>query len=129
MVWNAYRDKLKKFFFIEKDNHAIETLKKNIDKLKLNNKSEIYFNDVFKVIEKKNVFNFKFNLIFCDPPFKDLDLQKLILLISDKNLLQKDGIIILHRNKNTIDKLPNCFNTIEARNYGISKIIFGNLLS
>ena len=75
---------VKKVFFVEKDNYAIKILEKNIDKLKLKNKSEIYFNDVYQVIGKQNVFNYKFDLIFCDPPFKDLDLKKLIQLIADK---------------------------------------------
>ena len=45
-----------------------------------------------------------------------------------KNLLHKNGIIVLHRNKNTKEKLPDFFSTIEERLYGISKIIFGKFL-
>ena len=46
-----------------------------------------------------------------------------------KNLLQKNGIIILHRNKSTKEKLPDCLKSVDERIYGISKIIFGKLLS
>ena len=46
-----------------------------------------------------------------------------------KNLLNKDGIIILHRNKTTKEKLPNFFKILDERVYGISKIIFGKILS
>jgi len=42
--------------------------------------------------------------------------------------LKKNGIIILHRNKSTIEKLPDNFELIDERQYGISKIIFGRLL-
>jgi len=45
------------------------------------------------------------------------------------NLLNKNGIIILHRSKATKEKLPNYFKVIEERVYGISKIIFGKFLS
>jgi len=43
--------------------------------------------------------------------------------------LSKNGIIILHRNKNTKEKLPNYFKVVDERKYGISKIIFGKFLS
>ena len=85
-------------------------------------------NDVFKLIEKEKVFESKFDLIFCDPPFKDKDIEKLINLIFKNNILSKNGIIILHRNKNTKERLPNYFKIMDERIYGVSKIIFGNFL-
>ena len=107
---------------------AIENLKKNIEKLKVKNKTNIFFSDIFKLIEKKNISELKFDIIFCDPPFKDKNIKKLIELIFNKNLLNKNGIIILHRRKTTKEKLPNYFEIVEERTYGISKIIFGKFL-
>jgi len=115
--------------FIEKKKDAIEILEKNIEKLKVKNKIKIFFNDIFELIEKQNTFKLKFDLIFCDPPFKDTNIKKLIELIFNKNLLRKNGIIILHRNKTTEEKLPNFFSVLDDRIYGVSKIIFGQLLS
>ena len=88
----------------------------------------MYFDDIFKLIEKKNIFTSKFDLIFCDPPFKDTNIEKLIELVFYKKLLNKNGIIILHRNKVVREKLPNCVEVIEERTYGISKIIFAQIL-
>ena len=119
----------KSVFFIEKKKDAIEILEKNIEKLKVKNKIKIFFNDIFELIEKQNTFKSKFDLIFCDPPFKNTNIEKLIELIFNKNLLNKSGIIILHRNKTTKEKLPDYFKVIDERTYGISKIIFGKLLS
>jgi len=115
--------------FIEKKRDAIEILEKNIEKLKVKNKIKIFFNDIFELIEKQNIFKSKFDLIFCDPPFKDTNIEKLIELICNNNLLNKNGIIILHRNKTAKEKLPNYFKIVDERIYGISKIIFGKLLS
>ena len=115
--------------FIEKKKDAIEILEKNIKKLKVKNKIKIFFNDIFELIEKQNTFKSKFDLIFCDPPFKNTNIEKLIELIFNKNLLNKNGIIILHRRKTTKEKLPNYFEIVEERTYGISKIIFGKFLS
>ena len=119
----------RKVYFIEQDKSAIKILEKNINKLNLKEKTKIFFGDVFDLIKKQNFFNFQFNLIFCDPPFKNKDSDKLISLIFNKKLLQKNGIIILHRNKNITENFPAYFKLIDERRYGISKIIFGIFIS
>jgi len=118
----------KRVCFIEKRKNAVKILEKNIKKLKVKKKIKVFFDDIFELIKKQNISKTKFDLIFCDPPFKDTNIEKLIELIFNKNLLNKNGIIILHRNKTTEEKLPNYFKIIDERVYGISKIIFGRLL-
>jgi len=44
-------------------------------------------------------------------------------------MLKKNGIIVVHREKSTVDSFPNYFEIIEKRVYGLSKIIFGKFLS
>ena len=123
-----------KAVFIEKEKEAIKILEKNIEKLKVKNKTKIFSGDVFHIIKKhdKTLFdwlhNMKFDLIFCDPPFKDININDLIELIITKDLLKKNGIIILHRHKNTKEKLTIYFKVIDKRVYGLSKIIFGKPL-
>ena len=119
----------KRVYFVENTEAAIKILEKNIEKLKLKKKINVFSNDIFILIEKQNIFNLKFNLIFCDPPFKHQDMEKLIKLIYKNNLLHHKGIIILHRHKNTKEKFPNYFKIVDERIYGISKIIFGKILS
>ena len=111
--------------FVENEKSAIKVLEKNIEKLDIRKKTKVFFKDAMNLIEKKNIINLKFDLIFCDPPFKFTDISKLIQLIFNNNLLNENGIIILHRNKTTKEKLPDYFKVIEEKLYGISKIIFG----
>ena len=119
----------RKVYFIEKRKDVVEILEKNIEKLKVKNKTKIFLDDIFKLISEQNVFESKFDIIFCDPPFKDTNIKRLIELIFYKNLLNKNGLIILHRNKVNKEKLPNCFEIVDERIYGVSKITFGKLLS
>jgi len=114
-------------YFVESQKFALEILKKNIKKLKIEKRTKIFFDDVFDLIKKKKFLRLKFDLIFCDPPFKNRNTQKLIELIFKNNLLDKNGIIILHRNKFIKEKFPGYFNMLDERVYGVSKIIFGNL--
>ena len=46
--------------------------------------------------------------------------------IIESNLLNNNGIIIIHRHKKEEDEFPEKFNIIERKAYGISKIIFGS---
>ena len=114
--------------FVEKVKDAREILEKNIKKLNLKKKARIFYDNVFDLIKQHNVFKSKFDLIFCDPPFKDNNIDKLIQFIKKSNLLSEDGIIILHRKKNTNETFPNDFKIIDERIYGISNIIFGKIL-
>ena len=119
--------KANKIYFVEKNKSIINILKKNINKLKAKEKVNIFENDVFQIM-KKNIFSIKFDLIFCDPPFKDQNVENLINLIVKGNFLEKDGIIIFHKNKNSTSKIPEFFKIIDERVYGISKITFGKIL-
>ena len=114
-------------YFIENNKSAFEILEKNIEKLKIKKKTKIFFDDIFELINKQNISDTKFDFIFCDPPFKDINMNDLIELIITKDLLKKNGIIILHRNKNTKEKLTKYFKIIDRRIYGLSKIFFGTL--
>ena len=53
----------------------------------------------------------------------------LLELIQKSDLLEENGIIIIHRHKKEEDDLPKEFNLILEKSYGISKIIFGNILT
>ena len=114
-------------YFVENNKDALEILKKNIEKLKVKKKTKIFFNDVFDLINKSNILLPKFDIIFFDPPFKNSDVYNLIESIFKKNLLKKNGTIVLHRNKNIRDNFPKYLNILDERIYGISKIIFATI--
>ena len=114
-------------FFVENSKETIKVLKKNIEKLNLKNKTKIFNGEVFKEIEKKEVSQSQFDLIFCDPPFKSMEVEKLVKIIIQKNLLKKDGVIVLHRNKSIKENFSNKLKIVDERIYGVSKIIFGQI--
>ena len=41
------------------------------------------------------------------------------------NILEKNGIIIIHRKKGDLDTYPNKFKIIDTKNYGLSTFVFG----
>ena len=113
-------------YFNENYLNALKILKKNIHSLKCRNKVILIEKDCFKLDETIKKFNQKFDLIFLDPPFKEKKINFLINMILDLKILKKNGIIIIHRNKKDDQHLSKKINIIDTRNYGVSKIIFGN---
>tara|TARA_B100000787_G_C16122839_1_gene263507 strand:- start:373 stop:939 length:567 start_codon:yes stop_codon:yes gene_type:complete len=114
--------------FLESYKEVLTILKKNIDNLKQQNYSRIIESDIFSKNTLKMINN-KFEIIFMDPPYKEKKLTDLLNTIIRLKLLKNNGVIIIHRHKKENDILPNEFNLMIEKNYGISKIIFGNILS
>ena len=71
----------------------------------------------------------KINIIFLDPPYKDKNLGSLLKNLKNSNIIDQDGIIILHRHKSEEIDFSDNYKIIEERKYGISKIIFFSLLN
>mgnify|MGYP000515761090 CR=1 FL=1 len=61
-----------------------------------------------------------------DPPYKEKKLSFLLNAIIELELLNTDGIIIIHRHKKEEDGITKEFNLMLEKKYVISKIIFGN---
>jgi 16S rRNA (guanine966-N2)-methyltransferase len=114
--------------FMESYTDVLSVLKKNIDNLNQQNQIKVIEKDIFAENTLK-LLNDKFDIIFMDPPYKEKKLSFLLNAITELELLNTDGIIIIHRHKKEEDDLPKKFNLILEKNYGISKIIFGNTLT
>ena len=114
--------------FLESYKEVLGVLKKNIDSLKQQDYSNIIEKDIFLENTLK-MLNSKFDIIFIDPPYKEKKIITLLNTIIKLKLLKDKGIIIIHRHKKEEDTFPDEFNVIIKKNYGISKIIFGNILS
>jgi|TARA_B100000787_G_scaffold127006_1_gene96110 16S rRNA (guanine966-N2)-methyltransferase len=114
--------------FLENYKEVLIILKKNINNLKQEDSSSVIEKDIFVDSTLKKL-NKKFNIIFMDPPYKEKKLVDLLSVIIKLKLLKDDGIIVIHRHKKEKDMFPNEFNLIMEKNYGISKIIFGNTLT
>ena len=113
--------------FFESYKEVLTVLRKNISSLKQQDSSIIIEKDIFAE-NTLNKLNKKFDIIFMDPPYKEKKLVDLLDKIIKLKLLKDNGTIIIHRHKKEEDIFPNEFNIIIEKNYGISKIIFGNIL-
>jgi len=118
----------KNVIFMESYTDVLSVLKKNINNLNQQNQTKVIEKDIFAENTLK-LLNDKFDIIFMDPPYKEKKLFFLLNVITELELLNNGGVIIIHRHKKEEDDLPKEFNLILEKNYGISKIIFGNTLT
>ncbi len=111
--------------FVENYKEVLSILKKNILNLNYQNITTIVERDVFDTLCLRRLTT-KYDIIFMDPPYKEQRMSELLLEIKQLNLLNDEGIIIIHRHKSEENNFSTKFNIIVEKNYGISKIIFGN---
>ena len=115
--------KAKKVIFVENNVVAINILKKNISLLS-SAKTAIVKGDKIENVLQKRIKN-QFHILFLDPPFADNKYILNLHLIKKKKIYSKNHIVIIHREKNSKDKIDDLITTILIKNYGRSKVIFG----
>ena len=113
-----------KVYFFENYDQSIEILIKNIKKLKCEKKTTICNENAFNFFENKTLKNEKLDLIFLDPPYKEVNIKTILDNILKLKLLKESGLIVLHRHKKTKDDFGSKFTIKRSVKYGISKIIF-----
>ena len=65
----------------------------------------------------------KIDLIFLDPPFKEKNISLILSKIKDAKILDRKGVIIIHRNFKENEIFPE-LKIVEEKKYGLSKILF-----
>ncbi len=110
--------------FIEYNKNTTNILKQNLIKHSIIDKTRI-IND--KIEESlKNLKNEKFNIFFLDPPFDEKYFIQNLYLIKKFKMVDENHIVIIHRERKTLDNLSKILKIIFIKSYGRSKIIFGS---
>ena len=99
---------------------ALQTVKKNIDKLKVAPQTTLINKDFKDCLNSLN--GQKFDLIFLDPPYNMKNVDEILSLIKDNNLLNNNGIISFEMEKNTNPESNN-FSILKDRTYGIKRVV------
>ncbi len=117
----------KEVIFFENYYNSIKVLKDNIFNLKLESRTKVYESDAYN-LKESNLNNKIFDVIFLDPPFKDQEVNILIDQIKISKVADINTLIIIHRNKKSVDNISKFLNVLDEKNYGLSKILFSKLI-
>ena len=110
--------------FVERDKTALNILKKNIKKLDIENKTEIFEGNVSSYIDHAKK---KFDIIFLDPPFAENFFINDLKNIKKLKIINRNHLVVIHREKKSEDDLDEVLTILLSKNYGRSKILFGKL--
>ena len=99
-------------------------LDKNLISLKIKQKSFVATKEIEFFLDGELLE--KYEILFLDPPFSDNSYLNILKSIKKKNIYTKNHIVIIHREKKSLDDYSGILNPIIVKIYGRSKIIFGN---
>lgn len=105
---------------------AIEVIRKNIQKTRLEEKVKVYLSDFKTVLSKEKQF---YDLIFLDPPYESNLIQESLIEIIEKDRLNENALIIIETdNKERIEKQIEELNLkieiLDCRKYGRAILMF-----
>ena len=89
-------------------------------------KFQIFRDDCFEYFNSEKKIDKKFDIIFIDPPYKEIKINTLIEKIIFRKLLKKKGILIIHRHKKDKVVITEKIKILDIRTYGVSKVYFAN---
>lgn len=116
----------KQVTFVEKDKNAFSILNENLINLNIEERSTIIKENI-EFFLKEGLFE-KFEIIFLDPPFSDNSYLGILKSIRERKICKKNHIIIIHREKKSLDNFKDILHPLIVKQYGRSKIIFGKLI-
>jgi 16S rRNA (guanine(966)-N(2))-methyltransferase RsmD len=93
--------------FVDMNPKAIKAIEKNIENIKLEEAYQIFRQDAFKFVEHSP---YKFDIIFCDPPYKMENFVGIIEEIVNNDLLNEDGVLLIEHYSKI--QLPESFGNV-----------------
>ena len=106
--------------FVEKEKSLFKSIKKNIIHLGYEDKIQAACIDASRWLKTNKQ---KFDVIFLDPPFDQIDYKVLIRTIYQSNVLNEGGKVFLETNKHTELKLSKTLNILKEKTIGDVKLM------
>lgn len=115
----------KKAYFIDNSILSVKVIKENLAHTGLEDRANVIKTDARKGINLLSKNNISFDYIFMDPPYRQNLCIKILECIYKKNILKKQGLLILEHEKELIleDKIYG-FTKLDHRNYGSKSLTF-----
>lgn len=113
--------------FCDESYKAAEIIKRNLKKVRFEDRSKLYISNFENALEKMKRENLSFDLVFLDPPYKTDYIKESLILLDKYDLLSKDAAIILETDEKDriINQIENLeFDIYDVRKYGRVSLIF-----
>ncbi len=108
----------KKVYFNDINHECIKIIKTNIQEFNISDKAIILNLDYKKCLEYLKNNNLKFDLIFLDPPYDMHILDNILEYLSNNNLINQNGLVIVEYRKEELKDNYNNLKLIKTKKYG-----------
>lgn len=108
-----------KAVLVDQNRKAYDTINRNIKNIGITS-AEVLCMDYQKALD---FLQYKFDVIFLDPPYKTDYIEKSIMKITENDLLAKDGIIVCESDSLNRIIYPNNYKSVKEKKYGDKYIV------
>ncbi len=105
--------------FVENNRAAGEIVEKNLKDTRLFEKAKLCMGDALAFLENTRE---KFTLIFLDPPYDGGFYAPVLSKISERDILDAEGVLVLERRADAQIEVPENFEIVKDRKYGKTAI-------
>ena len=85
--------------FVDKSSDSIGIIKENAQHTKLAEHTEIYKNDVLRALDKLVQAGRSFDLLFCDPPYKQGFVQAVLEKLDKHPIMAPGGVVVMEHSR------------------------------
>ncbi|NLY72083.1 MAG: 16S rRNA (guanine(966)-N(2))-methyltransferase RsmD [Tissierellia bacterium] len=112
-------------YLVEKNPKAMEVIKRNLKKTRLEDRAELFLGSYDYAIEHYKDRNISFDILFLDPPHKSNFAKDAMEKIKDLPILKKDGIIVIEHHSNQVfEEIIGTFHLWKRKKYGNTSLSF-----
>ncbi|MBP2640163.1 MAG: methyltransferase [Firmicutes bacterium] len=98
--------------FVDHDSASVGIVKENAVRTKLTEKTEVYRNDVLKILLRFKHEKRFFDIVFCDPPYNQGWVQQVLAFFDAHSLLNPCGLLIFEHSRH--DMLPSDLKALQV---------------
>lgn len=115
--------------FVERDRTAVEFIRRNLAKTRLEAAAQVCALDVFKYLERRGPGESPFNLILADPPYTSATqttdfARKLLAPLAVDAALAEEGIFVLEKSPLHALEFPKGWEVRRQKRYGSTELLF-----
>jgi 16S rRNA (guanine(966)-N(2))-methyltransferase RsmD len=81
--------------FIEKGQKALRYLRRNLDNIGAGDEAVVLAGDVFRVLKRLQARGMKFDLVFCDPPYGEGLLDRVLSIENESPFVEPGGVLAI----------------------------------
>ena len=113
-------------YFVEKNKHLIEVIKKNIQTCCLDKNCRIIAGDIESGLRDLFRKKYKVDILFADPPYNRDLVKETLKFLSKHQVLRKDGIVVIQNSikENFTDLVNDNIYQTDQRKYGDNALTF-----